>query len=306
MYRRWTELAKEQALLQKLVGPLQEASWVKRYLMLLSFVVGLVCASFWMQNAQLLAQQDLGPQLERKQIAIQKTVGQKLGDLKKADQADKSANRQPVGLAVEPSQLASENSGDRVQRPDSIDQPPRPLPIADGVKAQSTSLPVPSLPKNEALEQQQAIQDIMQLRQRFGSVVTDGDGAFAEVVQHLVEEKPALKTAPAQTDSSSGLRPVETPQTSAFPADKNLLPHLMPHPPTGHSPHPSNAFAGSHNPPAIYPGNFSSGINNDRVRQIRRIARQLDQSASDLEDVGEYEAADQIRSKAQALRESCR
>lgn len=69
---------------------------------------------------------------------------------------------------------------------------------------------LPAIPGKDDLEKQQAVSDIMDLRQRFGSVVGDGDGKFAEQVSFLVTQEPK----PAAADLTPTVRNAPTPSES--------------------------------------------------------------------------------------------
>lgn len=197
---------------------------------------------------------------------------------------------------------------------------------------------LPTLGGAEKLKQQQAIQEITELRAQLGSVVGSSSDDFAQLVQHLVEgdDKPA--------DSEQPKRAPEYAKPSPGGQDGMMVPGLrkldglvemwrgyekVPGPgckdginlavgwgvpgqpavgqgsytseytPAGVVYRPVNALTA----PTVSPLKKPSA---DQIDQIRNSARQLDEVANDLEEVGQYQAADQLRSQAQSLRQACR
>ena len=186
---------------------------------------------------------------------------------------------------------------------------------------------LPTLGGAEKLKQQQAIQEITELRAQLGSVVGSSSDDFAQLVQHLVEgdDKPANSEQPKRAPESAkpspggqdgmmvpGLRELNkrVEMRQGYPAvrDGIKIPgqqavgqgsYPSEYTPAGVVYRPVNALTA----PTVSPVKMPSA---DQIDQIRKSARQLDEVANDLEEVGQYQAADLLRSQAQSLRQACR
>lgn len=179
----------------------------------------------------------------------------------------------------------------------------------------------------EELKKRQTMGDILELRQHFGSVVSQDDGQFAQLLGELVEhDSESAGTCSLNDEGPAAISlPKKSmkwlPEAASAPEQGGqngngrvaLVPYQSPGPwqpgPVTRAQYLGPGPYSGVQPTYATPAQFSastSGPHPAKRHQIRMAARQLDEVANNLEDLGEYESADRIRQQAQQLRQSCR